>query len=104
MLQQIQFTSKASLKQQCLYITGGNIKDTKELYEFLVADMPDLPDTDPIPPTWQENTKNTVNGVFSWIQQNQGTITQAIDYVRGLFAKNAAVVEEEAAEALPSIN
>ena len=104
MLQQLQFTSKASLKQQCLHITGGNIKETKELYEFLVEDMPDLPATDPIPPTWQENTKNTVNGILSWVQQNQGTIAQGIDYLRGLFAKNATVVEEEAAEALEPIN
>lgn len=104
MLQQLQFTSKASLKQQCLFITGGNIKETKELYEFLVADMPDLPDTDPIPPTWQESTKSTVNGIFSWIQQNQGTISQGIDYLRGLFSKNAAAAAEETAEALPPIN
>ena len=104
MLQQLQFTSKASLKQQCLYITGGNIKETKELYDFLVEDMPDLPATDPIPPTWQENTKNTVNGILSWIQQNQGTISQGIDYLRGLFAKSAVAVEEEAVEALEPIN
>ena len=106
MLHQLQFTSKASLKQQCLYITGGNIKETKELYEFLVEDMPDLPATDPIPPTWQENTKNTVNGIFSWIQQNQGSISQGIDYLRGLFKGNAAIAEEttEAAKALEPIN
>ena len=107
MLQQLQFTSKASLKKQCLFITNGNVKETKELYEFLVEDMPNLPDTDPIPPTWQENTKDTIKGIMAWLQQNQGTLAQGISYVRGLFAKNAAVVAEEVAEGvtpLPPIN
>ena len=104
MLQQIQFTSKASLKQQCLYITGGDIKETKELYDFLVADMPDLPATDPIPPTWQESTKSTVNGIFSWFQQNQGTIAQGIEYIRGLLGKAPLQPPEPPAAPLPPIN
>lgn len=103
MLHQLQFTSRASLKQQCLFITGGDIKETKELYEFLVEDMPDLPATDPVPPTWQESTKDTVNGVLSWIQQNQGALSQGIEYLRGLFFRGGAAVEEEA-EALEPIN
>ena len=103
MIQQLQFTSKASLKKQCLFMTQGNIKEAKELYDFLVEDMTDLPATDPIPPTWQDSTRSTVNGIMSWIQQNQGTISQGIDYVRGLFAKNVDIAED-AAEPLPAIN
>lgn len=105
MLQNIQFTSKASLKTQCLYYANGNIKEAKELYEFLTEDMKDLPATDPVPPTWQENTKSTINGALAWFQQNQGTIAQGIDYIRGLMGKGpVGVAEEAAAEPLEEIN
>ena len=43
MIGQLTFTSKASLKQQCLYMAGGNIREAKELYDFLIDDMPTLP-------------------------------------------------------------
>ncbi len=87
MLREITFTSKASLKQQCLYIANANIKEAKELYDFLVEDMPDLPPTDPIPPSWQANARETVDGIMGWVKENQGTISQAIDFFRGLFGK-----------------
>lgn len=107
MLQQIQFiqfTSKAALKRQCLVIANGNVKEAKELYEFLAEDMKNLPATDPIPPTWQESTKNTLNGIIQWVTQNQGSIVQGIDYVRGLIGKAPIAAAEAAAEPLEEIN
>ena len=103
MLNQLHFTSKAALKQQCLFIADGSTKEARELYEFLIEDMPDLPAVDPVPPTWQASTRDTVNGVMGWLRENQSTLTQAAEYLRGLFSRNAAAVERTA-EALPEIN
>lgn len=106
MLRQLSFTSKASLKQQCLYFSGGSIKEAKELYDFLIADMPGLPDTDPVPPSWQENTKDTMNGIMTWIKKNKDTLAQGIDFVRSTFSKNPLfpAAAEEPSPALPPIN
>lgn len=102
MLQQISFTSKAALKQQSLYYANGNTKEARELYAFLIEDLQNLPDTDPAPPSWKDNTMSTVNGVMSWIQENQNTLAQGLDFIRGLFSKGKVV--PPAGEPLPPIN
>ena len=85
MVQQgLRATSKSSLKLQCLYCAKGDLKEAKELYDFLVSDMPDLPDFDPVPLTWQQNTAQTVNGIMGWLKENQGTLAQAYDFVQGI--------------------
>lgn len=98
MLQNVQATSKASLKLQCLYIAKGNVKDAQELYDFFAADMESLPDHDPVPPTFFDNAKDTVNGLMAWIKENQDTIAQGYDFIRGL--RKPAVPHEP----LPPIN
>ena len=54
--QGLRATSKSSLKLQCLFCAKGDLKEAKELYDFFASDMPDLPDQDPVPLTWQQNT------------------------------------------------
>lgn len=81
-MQGIQVTSKSSLKLQCLFICKGNIKEAKELYDYLVEDMPSLPDFDPQPTTWVDNTKTTVNGLMSWVKENQDTIANIVQLGR----------------------
>lgn len=88
--QGIKATSKNSLKWQCLYCAKGDLKEAKELYDFLASDMPDLPDFDPVPPTWQQNTAQTVNGIMAWMKENQGTLAQAYDFLVGII-KNRGI-------------
>lgn len=102
MMQQIIFSSKAALKQQALHIAGGNIKEAKELYDFLISDIPDLPDTDPSPVTWQDSTKDTVNGILNWLKENKDTLAQGYDFVRGVLRKSPA--NPAPAAPLPNIN
>lgn len=110
MVQQgLRTTSKSSLKLQCLFCAKGDLKEAKELYDFFASDMPDLPDHDPVPPTWVDNTRDTVNGLMGWIKENQDTLAQAYDFLKGVFGrKNAATPAAEATEAvaqpLPPIN
>lgn len=101
-MQGIQVTSKSSLKLQCLFICKGNIKEAKELYDFLVEDMPSLPDFDPQPTTWVDNTKNTVNGLMSWVKENQDTIANIVQLGRSFVGGKS--VAPSVSEPLPPIN
>ena len=102
MVQQgIRATSKSSLKLQCLFCARGDLKEAKELYDFFVSDMPDLPDYDPVPPTWIDNTKETVNGLMAWLKENQDTLVQGYDFIRGMVKGNPL---PEEGSPLPPIN
>ena len=110
MVQQgLRATSKSSLKLQCLFCAKGDLKEAKELYDFFADDMPNLPEHDPVPLTWQQNTAQTVNGIMGWLKENQGTLAQAYDFIEGIIKRrNAAAAAAEATEAvataLPPIN
>lgn len=113
MLQAIKPTSKATLKLQCLFICKGDIEESGKLYDYFAKDMPNLPDFDPAPPTWVDNTKSTVNGLMGWIKENQDTLSQGYEFIATLIANRGmlpsitpAAEAAEAAEeaALPAIN
>lgn len=107
MISAIRPTSKATLKMQCLMVCKGNIDEALKLYDFFAKDMPDLPDFDPVPLTWQQNTAQTVNGIMSWLKENSGTIQQAYSMVQQIIANKGVLPiapEVPAAEPLPPIN
>ena len=107
MISTIRPTSKATLKMQCLMVCKGNIDEALKLYDFFVRDMPNLPDFDPIPPTWMDNTKDMANGIIGWLKENGGTIQQAYAMVQQIIANKGALPitpETPAAEPLPNIN
>lgn len=106
MQQGLRATSKSSLKLQCLFCAKGDLKEAKELYDFFAADMPGLPDTDPVPPTWQQSTAQTVNGVMAWMKENGPAIQQAYQYLQQLIANRGVLpaVPEAEPEPLPPIN
>ena len=90
--QGIRATSKTSLKIQCLFAAKGDLKEAKELYDFLASDMADLPDYDPVPPTWVDNTKDIVNGLMSWVRENQDTLAQGYDFINTLVSRRGGGV------------
>ena len=103
--QGIAATSKNSLKWQCLYCAKGDLKEAKELYDFLASDMPDLPDFDPVPPTWQQNTAQTLNGIMAWVRENGSMLQQAYSFVQQLVANRGVLpAAPPAAEPMPPIN
>lgn len=107
-MQAITPTSKTSLKKQCLFAAKGNLKEARELYDFFAEDLKDLPDCDPVTPTWQENAANTVNGIMGWLKENQGTLVDAYSFVQGIITNKGVLptmnVVEDAEQALEPIN
>ena len=88
------WSSKASLKKHCMLAYKGDIQKAKEAYDFLIDGMGNLPDTDPVQPTMAEQMKDMASGVVGWIGQNQGTLVDTFNTVRGLFSRAAAAAEE----------
>jgi hypothetical protein len=97
-------TSKSSLKLQCLFAAKGDLAEAKELYDFFASDLDNLPDHDPLPTTWVDNTKDAVNGLMSWFKENQDTLAQGIDFVRGILNRGGTAGAAENVPSLPPIN
>ena len=93
MIQALRPTSKATLKMQCLIICKADIEEANKLYDFFAKDMPDLPDYDPTPQTWVDNTKDMANGIMGWLKENQSTLVQGYDFIRTVIAKRGQLPE-----------
>ena len=107
MIQGIRPTSKAALKHQCLIISRGDVKGAKELYDYYMEGLEDLPMFDPVAPTWQESTKNTVNGLMSWIKENQDTLAQGYQFIQEVVSRRGLppiAQPTEPVNPLPPIN
>ena len=106
MIQGIKPTSKASLKLQCLFATKGDIDEAKKLYDFFAEDIKSLPDYDPVAPTWMDNTKDIMGGIFGWMKDNQDTLAQGYEFIRSIMQNKTLppITPTETAEALPPIN
>ena len=91
MIQAIRPTSKATLKMQCLMVYKGDIDEALKLYDFFAKDLPELPDFDPVAPTWQQNTAQTLNGIMGWLKENGGTIQQAYSFVQQVIANKGVL-------------
>lgn len=100
MLQNMQVTSKTSLKFQCLQLAKGNVKEARELYDYLAEDIVSLPDFDPVKPTFLESAKGTADGVLQWIRENKDTLAEGYDFIRGIVSKRSAAPKQP----LPPIN
>ena len=91
MIQAIKPTSKATLKMQCLFACKGNIDESSKLYDYFAKDMPELPDYDPVPATWVDNTKDMANGIMGWISQNKDTLAQGYEFIRQILQNKGAL-------------
>jgi len=84
MLQALRPTSKATLKMQCLMACKGDIDEAEKLYGYFAKDMPEIPDYDPVPPTWMDNTKDLANSIVSWLGNNKDALAQGYEILRSI--------------------
>ena len=107
MIQGIKPTSKATLKLQCLFCCKGDIDEAKKLYDFFASDMPNLPDYDPVQPTFMQQVKVNATDIFQWIKENQKDILQGYETVRSIIQNKGALPvmpDAPTGEPLPDIN
>lgn len=98
-LEMIDPTSKMSLKVSCLRACDNNVNQAKELYDFLAADIADIPDFEPVRPGAFEQVKQGATEVFGWINQHKDDIAQGVSFVQSL--RRPAAVTPPAASVPP---
>lgn len=103
-------TSKAQLIQVAMWYHKGDTAKAQEMVDFYTKNM-QLPDFDPVQPTWIEQVKSGASDFFSFLKDNQGNIANGYEFLRSLIANRGALpsIGEDAAsvaeeEALPEIN
>lgn len=102
-LSKLRVTSKLAVKLSCISIYPDDIIKAEQLYEFIVKDMPDLPDTDPIPPTGFEKVKTGVGDVVGFIRNNKDDIMQVVQIVQGLISRRGGVPIPQAPVEVPPL-
>lgn len=95
-------TSKASLKQTCLFMANLDVDKAEKMYDFLVKDMDGIPDVEPSTKPFIQNLGEQANGVFGWLRDNKETLEQAFDFIKGIISSRKGGVPPTTP--LPNIN
>lgn len=74
---QIMATSRIGLKLSCLHACNNNLTEAEKLYDFLVKDIADLPDLEPMRPTVVQQIKQSADEIFGWVNSHSD------DFVKG---------------------
>lgn len=96
-------TSKAQLLQVAMFFNNGDINKAQEMFDFYAKNL-DLPDFDPVAPTFIQQVRSNASDLFSWIKDNQGDIVNGYEFVRSVIANRGVAPVDSPAEPLPNIN
>lgn len=80
-------TSKASLKQQCLFLANLNVEKAEKMYDFLVKGMQGIPDVEPASRSFIQNFGEQATNVMGWLRDNQDMIGQGVDLVKSIVSR-----------------
>ncbi len=97
-------TSKASLKQTCLFLANLDVDKAEKMYNFLIKDMETIPDVEPASKPFMQNFGEQASGVMNWLRDNQDMIGQGVDFVRGIIASRKGGAPAPPTAPLPPIN
>lgn len=85
-------TSKAQLLQVSMYFNKGDIQKAQEMFDFYAKNL-DLPDFDPIAPTFMQQVKSNASNLFTFIKENQGDLVQGYQLIYSII-KNKGVLPD----------
>lgn len=94
-------TSKAQLLQVAMFFNKGDLNKAQEMFDFYANNL-DLPDFDPVQPSFMQQMKGGMSELYAWIKENQGDLVQGYQFIQGII-KNKGVLPSDG-EILPSIN
>ena len=81
-------TSKAQLLQVAMFFNNGNISKAQEMFDFYAKNL-DLPDFDPVSPTFMQQVKANASDLFSWIKENQGDLVNGYQFIRSVISSRS---------------
>ena len=99
-------TSKAQLLQIAMFLNNGNISKAQEMFDFYSKNL-DLPDFDPVAPTFVQQVKGGASEIYTWIKENQSDIVQGYQFIQSIIKNKGELPSigiEPTAEPLPPIN
>ena len=100
----------AEIRMFCLEMTKSDIFDhpdiekAQEFVDYYARNL-DLPDFDPIQPTFIQQIRGNASDLFSWVKENQSDIVQGYQFIQSIIKNRGEIpLMVSAEEALPSIN
>lgn len=96
-------TSKAQLLQVAMFFNNGNMEKAQEMFDFYAKNL-NLPDFDPVSPTFMQQIKSGAADLFSWVKENQGDLVQGYDFIRSIISNKGVIPSVLSEEPLPDIN
>ena len=96
-------TSKAQLIQVAMWYHNGDTQKAQEFVDFYTKNM-SLPDFDYVPPTFMQQVKDGVGGLYNWIKENQGDLVQGYQFIQSIIQNKGAIPLMEDSEPLSPIN
>lgn len=90
MVGMIKPTSKAALKQQCLFLSNLDVEKAERMYDFLIKDMEDIPAVEAASKSFVKNFGEQASGVLVWFRENQDVLSQGVNLIRGIIGKKGA--------------
>lgn len=106
-LQNFRPTSKYALKQFCLTVCDFDMKEARGLYDFLAEGLESLPDFDPLPPSFMDKTKLTLNDILGLVKEHKKELGQGYSILQAILAKKGTVLPDLgglSTQQLPPIN
>ena len=97
-------TSKAQLLQVAMYFNKGDVSKAQEMFDYYAKNL-DLPDFDPIAPTFMQQLKGNASNFFLFLKENKDDLMQGYQIIQSIIKnKGELPFAESAAEPLPPIN
>ena len=96
-------TSKAQLLQVAMYMNRGDITKAQEFYDFYSRNL-NLPDFDPIAPSFMQQLKGSATEIYGWIKENQEDLVQGYQFIQSIIKNKGAIIQEPTGTPLPPIN
>lgn len=83
-------TSKAQLLQVAMYFNKGDLQKAQEMFDFYNKNL-NLPDFDPVAPTFMQQVKSNAVDIYTWIKENQGDLLQGYEMIRSIILNKGAI-------------
>jgi len=83
-------TSKAQLLQMSMFFNKGDLQKAQEMFDFYNKNL-QLPEFDPVTPTFMQQMKNGAVDIFSWVKENQEDIVQGYQLIYSIIKNKGAL-------------
>ena len=94
-------TSKAQLIQVAMFYNNGDVQKAQDMFDFYSRNL-NLPDFDPVAPTFMQQIRGNFSDFYSWIKENQEDLVQGYQFIQSVIKNKGTVPPAESP--LPPIN